>query len=542
MELSTLFCLPAGMRLRAITVQPAVLSVEAAARPGPAPCPSCQTPSDHVHSYYTRTVADLPCSGRQVMLRLRVRKLRCRNARCPQRIFTERFPEYLQPWARKTLRVAHCIAVLGLLLGGRGAECVGRLLGVLVSAPTVLRLVMAHDATRSETAPLAVTVLGVDDFAFRRASRYGTLLMDLEQRRVIDLLPDRSQDGFAQWLQRHPEIHLISRDRGGDYAAAATTGAPQAEQIADRFHLLLTAGEVMERYLTREHVCLREAARALGPADAPRRTSKRTPADEQRRLARRAARKARYEQVVALHQEGLSVHQIAPEVGLARATVHRYIRAACFPERMPPLRPRQIDPYLPHLQARWNAGEHNARTLWREIHAQGYPAGVSQVRRLVNAWRTPPPAPGVPGQPRPARDEAVSYSPRQTRWLLTKVEADLPAREARYLATLQRLCPQVAEAQRLLASFHALTTARVPSRLDGWLELCEQSGIAEFVRFAHGLRRDYAAVRAALCYPWSQGPVEGHVNRLKLLKRQMYGRAGFTLLRRRVLASCALSP
>lgn len=547
MELSTLLRLPSGMRVRQLVVEPAVLTVEVATRHGSAPCPACQRPSHHVHSYYTRSVADLPCSGRHVILRLQVRKLRCTNARCPQRIFSERFPAYLQPRARKTLRVAHLIAELGLLLGGRGAERVGRLLGVPVSDPTVLRMVMAHDPVQSQpelcdVLASEVTVLGVDDFAFRRASRYGTLLLDLEQHRVIDLLPDRLQPTCVQWLQRHPEIHFISRDRGGDYALAARVGAPQAKQIADRFHLLLNAGEVMERYLTRQHVSLREAARALGPVDAPRRTTKRTPADEQRRQDRRAARKVRYEQVVALHQEGLSVHQIAPEVGLSRATVHRYIRAACFPERMPPLRPRQIDPYLPHLQARWNAGEHNARTLWREIHAQGYPAGVSQVRRLVNAWRARPPAPGVAGQPLLATDEAVSYSPRQTRWLLTKLAGDLTTREAAYISTLKQLCPQIAEAQCLLTTFHALVAERASTRLDSWLEQCEQSGIAEFVRFAHGVRRDYDAVHAALCYPWSQGQTEGQVNRLKLLKRQMYGRASFDLLRRRVLYQQTCAP
>ncbi|MGZ3680404.1 MAG: ISL3 family transposase [Ktedonobacterales bacterium] len=541
MNLTTLFRLPPGMRLLTVTLEPAALIVEAAARRGRSPCPSCQTLSDRVHSHYTRTVADLPCCGRHVILRLHVRKWRCTNAGCPQRIFTERFPGYLQPWARKTLRVAHLIAALGLAEGGRGAERIGRLVGVLVSAPTVLRMVMAHDPTPSAAVPLEVRVLGVDDFAFRRASRSGTLLMDLEQRHVIDLLPDRSQDAFAHWLQHHPEIRFISRDRGGDYAAAATTSAPQAQQIADRFHLLLNAGEVMERYLTRQHVSLREAARALGPVDAPRRTSKRTPADEQRRQERRAARKARYEHVVALHQEGLSVHQIAPEVGLARATIHRSIRAACFPERMPPLRPRQIDPSIPSLQDRWNAGEHHPRTLWREIHAQGYPANIGQVRRLVKAWRTPAPAPGVAGQPLPAKDEAIAYSPRQTRWLLTKADTALSTREARYLELLKHLCPQVAEAQRLLLSFHTLVAERSPARLDSWLAQCEQSDIAEFVRFARGVRRDYAAVRAALCYLWSQGPLEGQVNRLKLLKRQMYGRAGFPLLRRRVLASFALS-
>jgi transposase len=543
MDLSALFCVPNGLRVRTVTINPGVLFIEASAVRRASTCPDCQTPSEHVHSYYTRTVADLPCVGRCVTLSLHVRKFRCTNDCCPRRVFSERFPEYVRPWAHRTLRAIEQIRTLGLKLGGRGAEALASLLGLPATDQTALRFVMSGETgTGTHTTSHAVTVLGVDDFAFRRASRYGTLLLDLEQRRVIDLLPDRSQATFAQWLQYHPDVRLISRDRGGDYAAAATTGAPHAEQIADRFHLLLNAGEVLERFLTRQHVSLREAARRLGPVDAPRRTSKRTPASEHRRQERRAARKGRYDQVVALYHEGLSAHQISQEVGLARATVYRYICAACFPERMPPLRPRQIDPYIPYLQERWNAGEHNARTLWREIHAQGYSANEAQVRRLVTAWRTPAPVPGVPGKPLPAKDEAVSYSPRQTRWLLTKAETNLSGREVRYLETLKHLCPDIADAQRLLTSFHALLTERTPACLDPWLAQCAQSGIAEFVRFARSLRRDYAAIHAALCYPWSQGPVEGHVNRLKLLKRQMYGRAGFELLRLRMLSQPALAP
>lgn len=158
------------------------------------------------------------------------------------------------------------------------------------------------------------------------------------------------------------------------------------------------------------------------------------------------------------------------------------------------------------------------------------------------AWRTPPPAPGIPGRPLPAQEEAVSYSARQTRWLLTKPDANLSARETRYLALLKQGCPAIGRAQQLLKEFHSLVTDRAVACLDSWREQCEHSGLAECVRFAHGLRRDEAAVRAALRYPWSQGPVEGHVNRLKLLKRQMYGRASFARLRQRMLAQHSLPP
>jgi transposase len=273
--------------------------------------------------------------------------------------------------------------------------------------------------------------------------------------------------------------------------------------VADRFHLLLNAGEALQRFLTRQHHSLQEAARTLNVVGAPRRTTKRSPTDVRRRQERRAVRLARFEQVRALSQEGVSARQIAEETGVARATIYRYLSAAGFPEYLPRTHERPIEPYIPYLQERWNRGQHNALTLWREIHAQGYPAGVAQVRRLVMAWRTPPPAPGIAGTPLPATDEAVSYSARQTRWLLAKPQADLSAREAGYLTTLQHLCPAVGRAQQLLKAFHSIVAERAEARLSSWLEQCAHSGIAEFVRFAQGLRRDEAAVRAALRYAWS---------------------------------------
>jgi transposase len=246
--------------------------------------------------------------------------------------------------------------------------------------------------------------------------------------------------------------------------------------------------------------------------------------------------------VLELYQQGWSSHQIAKQVDIARGTVLSYLRALCFPETAQRPRPRQIDPYLPYLQQRWNAGEHNARTLWREIREQGYPAPDVQVRRIVSAWRAAPEGPGALGVPVAAKEEVTYYSAGRARWLLMKTPADLSEREARFVSMLKQLCPQIATAQHLLRDFHRLLRERYLEGLDPWLEQCEQCGVSELVGFAQGLRRDYAAVKASLRYRWSQGVVEGHINRLKMLKRQMYGRAGFALLRKRVLSPLPLAP
>jgi transposase len=523
-----------------VTVLASVVEVEICSHRLTSPCPRCSRPSQHVHSYYQRTLADVPCAGRPLKLSLRVRKFRCLEHDCPQHVFTERLPDYVRPWARKTIRLVEQMTSLGMAAGGRGTETVAPALGMRVSDQTVLRLLArCHEPT---VAP--VQVLGVDDFAFRRGRAYGTILLDLERRRVVELLPDRSQLSFALWLQQHPEVRVISRDRGGDYAAGAALGAPQAEQIADRFHLLQNAGEVLERCLTRQQAALAQAARAVTPEGAAPRTTKRTPTETRRTQERRGWRQANYERVVALHQQGVSSVQIAKQVGLARGTVLKYLRAACFPEMAPRPRPRQIDPYVSYLRERWNAGEHNARALWRELRQQGYGAGEDQVRRVVNAWRLDPHNHG--NQPAiaagPAKEEATAYSARKTRWLLCKPTADLTGAEARYVAALTGRCPQIADAQRLLGTFRTIVTERCSEHLDPWLEQAERSGISEVVGFVQGLRRDYGAVKAALRYAWSQGPVEGHVNRLKTIKRQMYGRAGFSLLRRRVLTPDAPAP
>jgi transposase len=514
------------------------ISAVVRARACSTPCPVCGARSERVHSRYTRQVADLPCLGVAVRLHLQVRRFFCDQPTCSRAIFTERLPGVVAPYARRTVRLTQLVELVGFLLGGSAGSRLLRHLArgqPMGSRDTVLRTI------RRATFPLPplLQALSVDDFALRRGATYATILLDLERRRVVELLPERSDVAFALWVRRHPEVRVVSRDRGGDYAVGAALGAPQAEQIADRFHLLVNAGEVLDRCLTRHHARLREAAHCSAPADAVPRATKRSSADTRRKQERHAAREQHYQQVVTLTQQGVSAHQIARRLGIARATVAKFLRVAAFPDIALHPRPRQLDRYLPYLRERWNAGEHNVRQLWREIRAQGYPASDIGVRRMVSTWREPAPQPGVPGIPLPAREEVTYYSTRKTRWLLWKAEEELSERERAYVATLTQLCPPIAEAQRLLTTFRAILTQRRGEQLEPWLEQCEQSGISELVGFARGLRRDEPAVQATLRYAWSQGPIEGQVNRLKLLKRQMYGRAKFDLLRQRVLFHAA---
>lgn len=286
MEIAALLGLPEDVQLLSVRVLTSAVLLEVCSHRLTSPCPCCGAPSDRVHSYYQRSVTDVPCAGRQVNITLQVRKFRCGNRACSQQVFTERLPDDVRPWARKTICLVEELTSLGMVVGGRGTETVTPALGMPVSDQTVLRLL----AQGPDLTEAPVRVLSVDDFAFRRGRAYGSILLDLERHGVIDLLPDRSQLSFALWLRQHPEVELISRDRGGDYAAGATLGAPQAEQIADRFHLLQNAGEVLERCLTRHAAILTQAAHAIAPEAAVPRTTKRTPAEAQRRQERRGRR------------------------------------------------------------------------------------------------------------------------------------------------------------------------------------------------------------------------------------------------------------
>ena len=513
-------------------------------------CPSCKVRSETPHSTYVRRPADLPSAGHAVQLHLRVRRFSCRNKTCTRRTFAEHLPRLLAPRARRTHRLATAQRAVGMTAGAEAGARLLTPLAMSTSPDTLLRLM--HSAPLPpRTQP---RVLGVDDWALRKGRTYGTILVDLEAHRVVDLLPDRSAPTVAAWLREHPGVELIARDRSTEYARAASLGAPGAQQVADRWHLLLNGRQMVERWLTGNHARLRALPEVTSAEDSPVRrhaSFPRTRAESRAGEESRARRTAAYEAVRRLHLAGEPLLKISRTLGLARATVRKYAHAETFPERAVRLPgPSILDPFVAYLAQRQSAGCENALALWREIRVKGF-GGTSrqvhcwlQTRRTAPARSTPRTRRGHDSIPKAPRRVASLPSPKQLAWLCVQSRSALTSTEA---ATLTRI-EQDEEAARVAAltrRFGDLVRERGVSHgaepvsscaaFEQWLGEARTCGVRAVESFAQGLEQDGDAVRAALTTPWSNAQSEGHITKLKLLKRQMYGRASFDLLRRRAL-------
>jgi transposase len=497
-------------------------------------CPACGTVTARVHSRYRRTLADLPWQGLPVQLCLTSRRFFCEVAACPQRIFAERFPGLVAPRGRRSTRLQALVTAIGIALGGEpGARLVAEL-GLAVSPDTLLRSVRALP----ELSLPPPRVLGIDDWAYRKGHRYGTVLVDLERHAVVDLLPDRNADTVADWLDEHPSVQVVSRDRGRVYAEGARRGAPTAVQVADRFHLVKNLGEALERLLLHERPALQAAATGEPrTAPAPLKTYggvEQTPSQEraeQASQARHAPKLAQYAEIHRLRAAGAMIKHIAATVGVSRKTVYRYLHLDGPPERKRPHRTRHLlTPYEPFLRQRWTEGCHIKAQLLREVREQGYAQGDRTVYRFLRQVERELAAGAAAGTPRPAVP-----SPRHVATLLVQRPARLSDEERAYVQRLGEQTPGIATAYTLTQDFAAMVRDRQGQQLDGWLTQAKDSGLKELAAYARSLETDYAAVKAGLLMPWSNGQTEGQVNKLKLVKRQMYGRAKFDLLRVRVL-------
>jgi len=383
-------CPMPGCRVDAITLDgPDLLHIAAhGTRPG-GRCPCCGRPSRAVHSRYRRRPADLPSLGRRVGVELRVRRFYCRNPGCPRRTFAERLPDLVAPHARRTSRLGEAQGRTGAALGGEAGSRLLRRLAMPVSADTVLRLIRRMPLPEAE----APRVVAVDDWAICKGRTYGTVVVDLERRRVVDLLPDRTSPTVAAWLQQQPGIEIVARDRSIEYARAIAVGAPKAVQVADRWHLLANMRQAVERWLHTIHARLRRLpVPPAGGGDMvvpPRRDQafRRTGPERDARAAGRARWQARYDEVRRRHLAGEPLMAIARATGLARGTVRKFAHAEGFPARLPHgPGPSILDPYLPHLEQRLAEGCENGLALWRELRGLGFPGANKQVHRWLAEW------------------------------------------------------------------------------------------------------------------------------------------------------------
>ena len=516
-------------------------------------CPDCGNISMRVHSHYPRTLADVSLMEYEVRLHVHVRRFFCVNAECARITFAEPLADLAVPHARRTNRQANRLRAMAKELGGRPAARESENVLMPVSRHTLLRLL------RHAPLPAAPTprVLGVDDWSIRKGRTYGTILVDLERHRIVEVLPDREVETLEMWLMAHPGVEMISRDRAGAYAQGARKGAPQSQQVADRFHLLLNLQETLKRLFERKHEQLKHAMSwqpaqedhigqaqqapaegVLEPAQPIKMGPRLSPAHERERQLRREKRKKRYDEVIKLHEQGVSQLAIASLLGLDRNTVHRYITAPAFPEIVRPKRSSLLDPYKPYVLERWATGQCTASGLFAELRARGSQGGATLVYDYLRPLRERPEWRQAYQHQKALQAQgkrATPLSASEAAWLFICNPRKLTLRQVDELDPLRRQDEELGKAYQLVQDFRTMVTQRQVSVLPRWLGEAQASGIPELKSFVAGIYRDYDAVRAALASEHSNGQTEGKVNKLKCIKRQMYGRANFDLLRQRML-------
>ena len=508
----------------------------------PAMCPVCGQETKSRHSGYSRRLADLPWQGCSVQLWLSLHKWRCAKQNCPRKVFCERIPGVAPVYGRRTERLAAVVGAVGYVAGGLpGARLLERL-AIRISDDTVRRQVIRN--AHGMHAPEAIRCLGVDDWAWRKHQTYGTIFVDLDRHKVVDLLSDRAAESVAAWLKEHPTVEIIAHDRSGLYADGAATGAPDARQVADRFHLILNLSTAIERVLeerSRELV-IPAAIELMGAKPLPLTTPSKLTAQKEQQQQRRQRRLGRYEEVAELHRQGYSKMAISREFAISIKTVRRWLRADQFPERKPPSgRRNKVAEFATYLNERWKAGCHNATQLFTEIRARGYKGSRQMVTLYVASWR--------PTGDRPSKAASPQrVAPKHAAILTVQAPEKFTPEQQTLFDRLAACCPDLLSIRKIALAFRDVFTVADSAALLSWIENTKRCRFGPLVRFAYGLRKDLAAVTAAVETEWSNGQTEGQINRLKAIKRQMYGRAGFTYLRARVLpcpvpvASAALFP
>ena len=396
-----------------------------------AACPICGQPSHRIHSRYERTLADLPCVAFSLTLIVQVCKFFCSNPDCHRRIFTERLPEVAAPWARKTVRFMQQLQSIGLALGGAAGARLCDRLSIAICGSTLLNHLNQLNLPEFKTPKM----LGVDDFAFRKGRNYGTILVDLETHQPIALLADRKAETLVAWLEAHPGVEILSRDRSKTYKSAMTEGAPDAIQVADRFHLVKNLSETLEQAFGNYRSELRTAEQSQHQdivAEASEETvlaiAKPTATEKSQQQIRKNQQKKIKQQktIKALRAQGWTQAETAQEVGVSLKTVERYSKSPDFPEtpaRRPTFGRSVLDPYKQQLLEWWNAGIREPSVLMKLLRPCGFEGSLRTLQRYISGLRE---AQGLPpvrikvkqALPKVIDPQTKPFTPRQAAYLV----------------------------------------------------------------------------------------------------------------------------
>ncbi|MGW0886193.1 ISL3 family transposase [Streptomyces sp. NPDC002671] len=511
-------------------------------------CPGCGVVSSRVHGRYTRRLADAPVGGAVAVIELVVRRFKCLNPQCPAVTFAEQIEGLTSPYARYTPLLCTLLTSIAACLTGRPGARLAAALSMRVAKDKLLELLRRLP----ELPQVSMRVLGVDDFALRKGDSYATILVDLEGRRPVDVLPGRDAEPLAAWLRAHPEIEVICRDRAGAYAEGASSGAPQARQVADAWHLLRNLAEAVEKTVGAHHPCIRKAfttpQAVTDPATVPGGTAE-PPVEETpfvppdgtrdvlgrpRRLVARTTE--RYTAVQQLLSEGRSLAAIGRQLRLDHSTVRRFARAQSLDELLVRATNRAsiLDEHMPYLHQRWREGCHDIPQLHRELRARGFTGDIQCVRRYFRPFKKPH-SPKPKNPPAPAPELRPAPKPRRVvRWIMTS-PGHLAETDAAELKEIRAACPHLDATARHVRDFADMMRDLRGEELPSWMDRVLADDLPALHSLVNGMKRDLDAVTAGLSTHWSSGQVEGHVTRAKLLKRMGYGRANLDLLRRRIL-------
>ena len=546
MNLFQLFDMP-QMKVNHFESRQNGLIIFASSKTKGAPCPECGMLNYSVHDYYYRSVTDLPIFQKSTNIQMKTRKFRCKNSSCNRKVFSEQNSHVVR-YSRRTDRVSKLLNRLSIELTGKQGSQLTALLLMSVSASTLTRIALRQPLPEIKQP----RVLGVDDWAYRKGVSYGTILIDMETSRPIDILPSREKKELENWLTKYPDVEIVTRDRASSYSSAINEVCPNSIQIADRFHLLMNLSDALDRYFKSISQIIKKTITEKTNEILNDRINNdkiigtKTPEilivndPQQINDVSFNQRLCIFKKVKELQSQGFSARKISRDLGISRSTVGSYfLQDALSPKKNS--KSTNIELFTSHILARLNEDGYQVKNIIDEITQLGYSGSQSQAYENINKLKEQNGI-NTPDFAQIQRIRIPFVKPLHSRKLAKYIDRCTDhiedQDERTYMATLLDGIPEVRIVQKLVQIFKTMLN-RGCGNIRRWIDFIKESKykLSGLRNFANGLMRDIEAVENGINMHWSNGGVEGHVNRVKSKKRQMYGRAGFELLKRKVILS-----